>query len=82
MSSSYMDGTYFELTNDERKKVDKLAKENFLTTRFLSLASDVLHYKSKQEVKNDMVKGGNKYPQIIAATLNFLQYYSRRTVNN
>ena len=58
--------------------VDKIAEDICLSTRFLSLASDRLHAASKQELRNDMVKGEDKYPRTIAATLRFLQYHNLR----
>lgn len=54
---TYEDGTYFKLSNENRKLVDKVAKEICLSTRFLSLASNKLHAAGKQALRNDMVKG-------------------------
>ena len=79
---NFKDGSYFKLTNAERGAVDKVAEETCLATIFLSLSCDELHYNSKQELKNDMVKGENKYPRTIATTLHFLQYHNRKTVSN
>ena len=62
----------------ERKAVDMVAEESCLATLFLSLASDKLHANSKQELRNDMVKGEDKYPRTIASTLRFLQYHNLR----
>ena len=75
-SGTYKDGTYFKLTKDERKLVDKKAEGICLATRFLSLSSNKLHSQSKQESKNNLIKGDDKYPRTITATLNFLQYHS------
>ena len=75
---TYEDGTYFQLSMDDRTLVDNMAKERCLSTRFLSLASNKLHSASKQELRNDMVKGEDKYPRTIAATLRFLQYHNLR----
>ena len=75
---TYEDGTYFSMDGDERKLVNKAAEEICLSTRFLSLASNKLHSGSKQELRNDMVKGEDKYPRTIAATLRFLQYHDLR----
>ena len=55
-----------------------MAEEICLSTRFLSLASNTLHAASKQELRNDMVKGEDKYPRTISATLRFLQYHNLR----
>jgi len=44
----------------------------------LSLSSNKLHSQSKQESKNDLIKGEKKYPRIITAVLNFLQYHNIR----
>ena len=77
-SGTYKDGSYFALDPSIRKQVDEKAEEICLATRFLSLSSDKLHRQSKQELKNDLVKGDDKYPRTIAAALNFLQYHSLR----
>ena len=37
-----------------------------------------MHGASKQELKNDLVKGDDKYPRIISNTINFLQHHSLR----
>ena len=39
-SGTYKDGTYFKLSDDERKLVDDMAEEICLSTRFLSLSSE------------------------------------------
>ena len=80
-SGKYSNGVYFNITDNERKLVDKMAEEICLSTRFLALSCDAVHYKSKQELKNDMVKGDNKYPRTMASTLHFLQYHSLRNNN-
>ena len=77
-SGTFDDGTYFELIVVERAMVDKMAEEICLSTRFLSLSSNALHAGSKQELRNDMVKGEDKYPRTISATLRFLQYHNLR----
>ena len=77
-TGTYDDGTYFRLSSDERKAVNKVAEEICLSTRFLSLASNKLHAASKQELRNDMVKGEDNYPRTIANTLRFLQYHNLR----
>ena len=77
-NGKYEDGTYFELTKDERKLVDEMAEEICLSTRFLSLSSNRLHGASKQELKNDLVKGDDKYPRTISNTISFLQHHNLR----
>ena len=47
INGSYKEGTYFELSSDERALVDEMAEEVCLSTRFLSLASNKLHAQSK-----------------------------------
>ena len=74
-TGSYEDGAYFKLTNDQRIAVDKMAEDICLSVRFLSLSSNRLHSASKQELRNDMVKGEDKYPRTIVATLRILQYH-------
>ena len=59
-----------------RGLVDVHAVEICLTTRFLLFSSRKLHSQSKQELKNDLVKGDNKYPRTILAALNFLQHHN------
>ena len=75
---TYKDWSYFALDPSVRKQVDEKEEESCLATRFLSLLSDKLHRQSKQELKNDLIKGDDKYPRNIAAALNFLQYHSLR----
>ena len=77
-SGTYKDGVYFDMSEDERKLVENMAEEICLSTRFLSLLSKKIHGESKQELKNDLVKGGDKYPRTISNTINFLQYHSLR----
>jgi len=43
----YKDDAYFKMLDDERVLVNKMEEEIYLASRFLSLASDDLHYKSK-----------------------------------
>ena len=79
---TYKEGTYFKLTADEREMVDDMAEEICLSTRFLSSSSDRLYSASKQELKNDLVKGDDKYPRTMSSTINFLQYHSLHNKNN
>ena len=74
----FKDGGYFGLNNDDRALVDKMSEEIYLSTKFLSLASEKLHSRSKQELINDMVKGEDKYSRIMASTLRFLKYHNLR----
>ena len=78
-NGTYKDGKYFSMSDTDRNMVDDMAEEIYLSTRFLSLSSDRLHGASKQELKNDLVKGGNNYPHTIPNTINFLQYHSLRS---
>lgn len=77
-SGSYKDGTHFKLNNDERALDDAMPEEICLSTGFLSLSSNKFHYTSKQELKNNLIKGDNKYPCIIANTIVFFQYNNLR----
>jgi len=54
-------GIYFQLAENKRKLVKKMAEEVCLATQFLSLSCDEIHSRSKQELCNDMVKGENTY---------------------
>ena len=71
----WKDGAYFTLTSAESDKVNERAEEICLSTRFLSLSSDKIFSASKQELKNDLVKGRNNYPKTIPVVLNFLQFH-------
>ena len=77
-SGTFKDGTYFELNDDERTLVNDISEEICLSTMFLSLYSDRIHGASRQELKNDLVKGDDKYPRTISNTINFLQHHSLR----
>jgi len=76
---SYKDGPYFTLVDDERKIVDSMAEDICLFTRLLS--SNRLHSASKQELRNDLIKGDDKYPTTIANTTTFLQYHNLMNKN-
>ena len=69
---TYEGGTYFKLSTKDRKLVDAMAEEICLSTRFLSLASNRLHSASKQELKNDLIKGDDDCTRTIANTITFL----------
>lgn len=62
------------LHNVKRRKklINDQAEEVCFTTRFLPLSSNRLHSKSKQELENNRVKEGDKYPWIIISALRFL----------
>ena len=62
------------MEDDNRKLVDDKADNMCLVKCFLSVSSNKLHYHSKQELKNDMIKGDDNYPRDIASVLSFLQY--------
>ena len=59
-----------------------MAEAICLSTHFISLASNKLHAQSKQELKNGLIKGDDKYPRTIAGAIMFLQYHSLRNNNN
>jgi len=44
------------LPKEEKELVEEMVEKKDLSTRFLSLSSNKLHFKSKQEVKNDKIK--------------------------
>jgi len=67
----FKDGTYYSLSKEEKELVDEMVGEICLSTIFLSLSSNKLHFESKQELKNDKIKGKDKYPRTIAGVLNF-----------
>ena len=62
----FKDGVYYELDNDERKCANKMAEEICLSTRFLSLSNNKLNYASKQELKNDKIRGKDNYHRTIS----------------
>ena len=72
------------ISNSMRVKdfFDKRAEEICLSTRFISLSSKKLHFHSKQELKNDLVKCDDKHPRTISAALNFLQHHILRGYGN
>ena len=53
----YKDGGYFKLTEDHRDLVNEKAEEIFIATRLLSLSLNKKFGASKQELRNDLVKG-------------------------
>jgi len=77
-TGTFKDGTYFNLSEDERALVHDMAEEICLSTRFLPLSSNKIHGASKQELNNYLVKGDDKYPRTISNTINFLQHHSLR----
>ena len=52
------------------------AEEICISTRLLSLVSQKRYGQSKQELKNDLIKGEMTYPLTISGVLNFLQCHS------
>ena len=55
-----------------------MSEEICLSTRFLSLASNKLYSVSKQELKNELIKGDENYPRTITSTITFIQYHTLR----
>ena len=78
VTGTYKYGTCFVFSKDDRVLVDAMAEDICLSTRFLLLASNELHSSSKQELKNGIIKGDDKYPCTITGTIAFLQYHSLR----
>jgi len=60
------------LNTSTRELVNERAEEIFIATRMLLLASNKKFAASKQELKNDLVKGKDNYPRTITNMLNFL----------
>ena len=60
---TFNNGTYFNFNEDTRGLVDARTEEICLVTRFLSLSSNKLHSQSKQELKNDLIKGVIRKPR-------------------
>ena len=69
---SYKDGGYFELDEDKRNAVNERAEEICIATCLLSLSSNEKFGASKQELKNDLVKGKDNYSITISGVMNFL----------
>jgi len=74
----FKDGTYYSLPKEDKEIAEEMEEEICLSKRFLSLSSNKLHFESKQELKNDKIRGKDKYPRTIAGVLNFLQYHNLR----
>ena len=72
------DGPYFKFNDDECILIDNRAEEIFLATRLLSLSYKIFAA-SKQELKNDIVKGKDNYPRTIVGVLNYLQFLNLNT---
>ena len=73
---TYKGGDYSKLDNATRQLVDEKAEVIWLATRFLSLSSNNLHCHSKQDIKRNMIKGGDNYPRNIVSVLSFLHHHS------
>ena len=72
----YKDGSYFKLDEIKRALIDEKAKEINISIRLLSLVLKKLFFASKQELRNDLVKGKDNYPRTVLAVLKFLQFHS------
>ena len=75
-AGKYKDGRYFDATDAERALIDARAEEICIATRLLSLASNKKFAPSKQELKNDLVKGKDNYPRTVAGVLKFLSFHN------
>ena len=64
--------SYFDLNTTNRQLVDNRVEEICIATRVLSISSNKKFSASKQELKNDLVKGKDNYPRTIPGVLNFL----------
>jgi len=65
--------SYLNLNDVTKALVNERAEDICIVTRLLSLASNKKLVASKQELKNDLVKGKDNYPQTITNMLNFLE---------
>lgn len=74
----FKDGTYFDLDNAERELVNDKAEETCIATRLLSLSSNKKFSASKQELRNDLVKGKGNYPRTVSGVLKYLHFHSLR----
>ena len=54
ISGEYKDRTYFKMNNDERKLVDNMAEEIYVSTRFLLLSSNTTCLLSHDHKKNQI----------------------------
>ena len=77
----YEDGFYFSFNDKERELVNDTAEEICIATRLLSLSSDEKFGASKQELKNDLIKGKDNYPRSVASVLNFLENHNLHSNN-
>ena len=76
LTGKYKDGVYLKLNDDERELVSDRVEEIYITTRFLSLSSNKKFSASKQELRNNLVKGKDNYPRTVARVLKYLQFHS------
>ena len=72
----YKDGIYLKLDDDKRELVNDRAEEICIATRLLSLSSNKKFLASRQELRNDLVKGKDNYPRTVAGVLKYLQFHS------
>ena len=72
----YKDGTYYNLSDIERELVIDKAEEICIATRLLSLSFNNKFSTSKQELRNDLVKGKDNYPRTVSGLLKYLHFHS------
>lgn len=72
----YKDGGYFKLIEDHRDLVDKNTEDICIITKIMSLSSNKKFGGSKNELRNDLVKGKDNYPRTVSHILKFLQFHS------
>ena len=72
LTGKYKNCVYLKLNDNERELVNDRAEESCIATRLLSLSSNKKFSTSKQELRNDLVKGKDNHPRTVAGVLKYL----------
>ena len=75
-TGKYKDGVYFRLNKNGRDIVNDRTEEIDIATRLLFISSNKNFAASKQELRNDIVKGKDNYPRTVVGVLKYLQFHS------
>ena len=79
---TYKDGGYFKLSEEHRGFVGERAEEICIAKRLLLLSSDKKFAASKQELRNDLVKGKDNYPRTVSGLIKYLKFHRLHTSMN
>ena len=75
-TEKYKDSVYFRFNKNGRSIVNDRTEEIYIATRLLFLSSNKNFAASKQELRNDIVKGKDNYPRTVVGVLKYLQFHS------